>query len=272
MNSDNFKTQSDTIGLSKAIIDVTSVAKQHGLDCWLNYGALLGMVRENRLLPWNNDAHICCIHSANYKNQCIKIVNQLEDLGYRAYYYPTNGTVNVKKRGVDVNINCVWKEKDMYVRPHEEAEYFAMKHGISHILYWLSRSMSIYTKRITLQKFLNSGLKEKIKIFLIAKNKIIPKKIRKLLYLSFLKLSKIGKIKYQKTAVPFYLYEKLVEMNFYNDKVLIPEKNIELLRYIYGDNWKIPMENWSFYHKKNQSKSRMKFIDESWKYEEVEFI
>ena len=72
MNSDNFKTQSDTVGLSKAIIDVTNVAKQHGLDCWLNYGALLGMVRENRLLPWNNDAHICCVHSANYKINALK--------------------------------------------------------------------------------------------------------------------------------------------------------------------------------------------------------
>ena len=81
-----------------------------------------------------------------------------------------------------------------------------------HILYWLSRSMSIYTKRITLQKFLNSGLKEKIKIFLILKNKIIPKKLGIPISI-FLKLSKIGKIKYQKTAVPFYC-EKLVEMNF----------------------------------------------------------
>ena len=63
------------------------------------------------------------------------------------------------------------------------------------------------------------------------------------------------------------MYEKLVEMNFYNDKVLIPEKNIELLKYIYGDNWKNSNGKLEFLSQKNQSKSRMKFIDESWKYE-----
>ena len=56
----DFQAQSDVNEMSKAIIDVVKSAEKHNLHCWLDYGVLLGMIRENRLLPWNNDAEIYC--------------------------------------------------------------------------------------------------------------------------------------------------------------------------------------------------------------------
>ena len=155
MKSKNFKVQSNTKELSNAIIEVTKCAEKNGLICWINYGALLGIIRENRLLPWNNDAHLCCFYEDNFKNKCLKIADELERKGYHTYFYPTVGALNIKKKGVDVNINCVWRENDKCLRPHEEAEYFSKKHIISHVLYWLSRSFSIYTPNISLKKFYN---------------------------------------------------------------------------------------------------------------------
>jgi phosphorylcholine metabolism protein LicD len=272
MSFDNFSTQSDTKGLSKAIIDVNNVAKKNNLHIWLNCGALLGIIRENRLLPWNNDAHLCCKYEENISEKCIQIVRELDKKGYRAYYYPTAGTVNIKKRGVDVNINIEWLENKNYVRPHEEAEQYKKGRLVSHVLYWLARSMSIYTPKISLKKFIDANTKEKIKILLIIKNKFIPKKLRKLIFEELIKLSKNGSVAYQKKAIPDHFYKDFYSIDFYGDKISIPKKSSELMEYIYGKEWKIPMSNWSFYDEKNKSISSIEYIDESWDYKSLDFI
>jgi len=274
MTSENFEIQSDVEALSKTIIDVINISRKNNLHIWLNYGALLGMIRENRLLPWNNDAHLNCKYEKDFEYKCIQIVNDLERIGYRAYYYPTNGSINIKKTktGVDVNINCVWAENNKYVRPHEEAAQFKKKHVISYILYWLSRSMSIYTSNINFKKLKTANTREKIKIMLIIKNMIITKKIRKFLYKQLLNLSKYGPVYYQKTAIPISFYKEFIDIDFYGSKISVPKKNKELLEYIYGNTWKTPINNWSFYDKKNKYTSNMKYIDESWDYKNVDFI
>ena len=272
MSFEDFSAQSDTKGLSEAIIDVNNVAKNNNLHIWLNYGALLGMVRENRLLPWNNDAHLCCEYEDNISEKFIQIVKDLDKKGYRTYYYPTVGAVNIKKRGVNVNINIVWIENNYYVRPHEEAAKYKKANLVSHVLYWLGRSMSIYTPKISIRKFFDADLREKIKILLIIKNKFIPKKLRKVIFEQLIRFSKNGSIAYQKTAIPVYFYKDFVSIDFYGDKISVPKKSTELLEYIYGKTWKKPMSNWSFYDKKNKSISRVEYIDESWDYKNLDFI
>ena len=44
-----YEVRSDVAKLASAIIDVMKVSKTNDVQCWLNYGALLGVVRENRL-------------------------------------------------------------------------------------------------------------------------------------------------------------------------------------------------------------------------------
>lgn len=272
MSFQDFSAQSDTKGLSKAIIDVNNVAKNNNLHIWLNCGALLGMIRENRLLPWNNDAHLCCKYEQNISEKFVQITKELDEMGYRAYYYPTAGTLNIKKRGVDVNINIEWIENNNYVRPHEEAEQYKKGRLVSHILYWLARSMSIYTPKISIRKFIDANMKEKIKILLIIKNKLIPKRLRKVIFEKLIKFSKNKSVAYQKKAVPSYLYEDFVSIDFYGNKISVPEKSTELLEYFYGKEWKIPMSNWSFYDEKNKGISRVEYIDESWDYKSLDFI
>ena len=46
INDNLFISRSDVAKLAPAIIDVITVANKHGVKCWLNYGALLGIIRE----------------------------------------------------------------------------------------------------------------------------------------------------------------------------------------------------------------------------------
>ena len=97
----NFEVKSDTDKLSVAILEVMEVALSHGVKCWLNYGALLGIVRENRLLPWNNDAELTCWHEADITKKFKLITDDLNKRGYHTYFYSTMGAIGSKRKGVD---------------------------------------------------------------------------------------------------------------------------------------------------------------------------
>ena len=45
---------------------------------------------------------------------------------------------------------------------------------------------------------------------------------------------------------PLEIVQEFKEVNFFNTKVTVPNKSEELLEYIYGKNWKIPISNYYY--------------------------
>jgi len=62
---------------------VTAVLEKHKIDYWLEGGTLLGVIRENRLLPWDNDLDISI--TERYYDQLIAILPELKKLGYMVW-------------------------------------------------------------------------------------------------------------------------------------------------------------------------------------------
>tara|TARA_Y100000739_G_C20532786_1_gene429751 strand:+ start:66 stop:893 length:828 start_codon:yes stop_codon:yes gene_type:complete len=269
----SFKSQSDTKLLSKSILDVLRITNKHKLKVWLNYGALLGMIRENRLLPWNNDAELSCFYDQDIEEKAKSIVKELSKKDFNAYYYSTLGTINIKKPGVDININFIWIENSLGVRPHNECDKFNFRYLRSYIAFWLAVSMSIYTTNFSISKIIRAGSKEKVKIILIAISKIFPKVIRKVLYRLLMYLAKSRKIIVDgKTAIPLKYFNDFREIDFYGSKVFVPSKSNELLEFIYGESWHKPKENWSFYEHRNKNVTSIKMINEPIKEKELIII
>ena len=103
-------------------------------------------------------------------------------------------------------------------------------------------------------------------------NKLLSKKIKKWLYIRLINFSKMCGAKFSKRAIPFHFFENFITIDFYGDKITIPKKNIKLLEFIYGKDWKIPMDDWVFYDDKNKSLTKIKYIDESWDYENTDLV
>ena len=59
MNSNNFTEKSNVKILFDSMIEVIEIMDSFNIISFLNFGALLGYVREKRLLPWNNDVEFC---------------------------------------------------------------------------------------------------------------------------------------------------------------------------------------------------------------------
>jgi phosphorylcholine metabolism protein LicD len=262
----NYTTRSDISALPEAVAEISKVASRHGVKCWLNYGALLGIVREDRLLPWNNDVELGCFYEKEMEFRFIKVVNELSLLGYCCFYYSSIGSVSIRKgNGVNININSFWDEKSYLVRPHEspsKREYSTMP---SRVAYWLAVFLTSYCS-IKILNIDNLRVKDYIKLFFIKIFRIIPLKIRIALFNKLIRLSKLLGGKFQKTKIPKNFCNNLIYKDFYKYKMYIPKNPENLLEFIYGKDWKTPKDQWSFYDNKNKSTTSMVFSDEMFDY------
>lgn len=65
----------------KMLHNITDVLDKHQIPYWLEGGTLLGIIRENRLLPWDNDMDISI-----KEEYAQKLEIALKDLKYRVRY------------------------------------------------------------------------------------------------------------------------------------------------------------------------------------------
>ena len=92
------------------------------------------MVREGRLLPWNNDVEVCCWANDTSKHKIKAVADDLNLAGYTCFYYSSFGTLNIKKSDkVDININLYWIVDEFAVRPHETASKYQGKNFLASI-------------------------------------------------------------------------------------------------------------------------------------------
>ena len=268
----NYKVKSDTDKLALAILDVMEVAQSHGVRCWLNYGALLGLVRENRLLPWNDDAHLTCWFDADIAEKFRLITDALNEKGYHTFFYSSVGAVSIKRKGVAVAINCYWREGKYAVRPHETPTGHEAVPITAQVLYWIAIVMGTYPRGFVGNCSLPLSMTEFVKVVLVTIIRTLPVTFRKKLFLMLIRWSKKCGGQFQKTGIPTEYFANLVMRDFYKGKVLVPDNPDKLLRFIYGKEWNIPKVDWSFYDEENKEDTGIMFIDEMWDYSQMKIV
>jgi len=262
IDTTKFKIRSNVTESVKTTKDVFDAANQLGIKSWLFFGALLGIRREGRLFSWNNDVEICAYACKNYHQKVKKMSKILSKKGYNCIYYKNISALSVRSRvdGAVVNLNFATVFKNNLIRPHETADG-TNNVGISPISFfcwWVANFLNSECA-ISFNTFLKISLKNKLKILIILSNKVFPKIIKKKLNLILFKLNYFFGGKSLSTAIPINLIEPLSIINFYGKEVYAPSKIDDYLRYIYGDDWMVPKENWSFY--KNTNETYMKYMN-----------
>lgn len=264
-----FNTRSDVNGLAKSIIEIKEICDKYGLFFWFNYGGLLGMIRDKRLLPWNNDLEVCCWHEDVNFFKIKKIVNALNKLDYTCIYYKSFGTISIKKGTlIDININCYWKSGDMAVRPHETASKYEKKAFLASVFYWVAVFIFIYPNTFKDFKFIeNNSLpsgKNLFKFLVVQITKRLPSRLQLKIYNFFISASEKFGGRFEQTAIPVKYFESFKLSPFYGSEMYFPENPETLLEFIYGKEWEIPLDKYSFYNNKN--KTGIKFLQEKFDY------
>jgi len=260
----------DIDSMVDSINDVCNILEKYSIKYWLNFGGMLGLVRENRLLPWDNDVEINCWKEDISLEKFKMIVKDLNKLGYDAYYSTTVGYISIKKdKGVDIAFSCYYRENEMAIRPHETPKDHGPKKA--HFLFWIANFMGMSRSGV-IRKIQFRSVKSTIKLFIVLLIGTIPTVIRKKLFIYFINRSQKSGGVFQKTAIPAKYYDKLRTVKFYDRKIKIPYESESYLEFIYGTEWKTPKENWHFHQEENKSKSSIKFIPERWDYDKCTIL
>ena len=230
--------------------EVREVLNKYKVEFWLDSGALLGAIREGKLIPWDHDIDL----GAWYKD-LDKIIDACKELKSRGFVIDSlvceKGeeaiTVNVdRKREYPIVIELHKVKNDMLVRKNLQNPGFdketrlrqLFRRGLKYVVWVLSRPSFVGDNPKYVPKMVHIAL---IKVVLLMPDKMVKfldNILSKIIY-------KLGYI-WVEERIPANFFRKFSTIEFYGMKFKVPCPVEKYLEFRYGKDWKIPKKNWSF--------------------------
>jgi len=220
----------------KALKEVKKVLDNHKITFWLNYGTLLGAVRDGKFIPWDTDIDLCLIntHLFYLKKACL----DLEEKGF---------IVECKKRD-DMNNSITVTKYDIPIAlflPRVYNKSYSFKYitpagKAGRLLDYLLWTFRLREPKVT--KNYGSVIPHSLNVVLVKICSKLPEVAREY-------ISNIINIIYKKIdsyhvveKVPSHFFEELKEIKFYGMKVKVPKDAEGYAEFLYGKTWKKPIK------------------------------
>lgn len=265
--SAKFPTRSNTTILLANLEILFKSAHIIDIKVMLCFGSLLGLVRESRLLPWNNDVELFVWDSQSNQEKLSHLINTLCSHGLVITQNQYNKTISIHTKGGVININQYEKFANLAIRPHDIFSTPKTSSFILSTMYWLTSMLSyrFYCKPSKLYKLLNGTVSVRTfgKVIINCLLSFIPSPARRACFiLSVAMFNRLNSYCYTYTSLPAYHFEKTVVVKFPNSeiKMLSPVDPCNLLEFIYGPDWKVPRDAWSFYSSSNKKVSSVGYL------------
>ena len=215
--------------LDKNFCTAVSILNKEKIDYWICHGTLLGLVRDKKLIEWDNDVDIGVLNNEKTKNKINKIFKK-KGFKKKKKFFKKDGLVTFEKKGgreVDINFYEPYYDKKNK-KEFVIAQWYIPRNIFCKIIDAISNA-SKYDGKF---KFAIKSMFIFEKLFLYLKKKLIKKKY-------FYK--KIG------YSHPINFIKMKKKLNIKHLKVLIPSNAQKYLQYIYGKNWRIPKKQYVWY-------------------------
>ncbi len=214
-----------------ALRQVKEVLDKYDIEFWLDSGALLGIMRDGHLIPWDNDIDLCI-----WYNDTSKI-----SLGASAYndfcsknfdLYFLDDKIVVDKKDCPVNISLFHSTDGRAVRLPYLLYGSNIVGKFLRNIWWLF-SVSYYGKAFKTKKTM-----------LVKLTQILPTSLRKKIASITSRISKKFGCREIVWSVPKPFFTNLSEINFHDMGLKIPSNVSEYLTFRYGNDWEIPKKGW----------------------------
>ena len=203
-------------------IETIEILESNKILYWLCHGTLLGIIRDKKLIPWDDDIDIAVFKSdVDFE----KIKKFFEIRGFINTNVNISGSIHFRKKGgrnVDINFyhkidkdkhGVIWKLPKKYI-------FFRILHVVVNDTEYLG-------KNITFIKIL-----KKIKPFF----RII------IFLLDIFKLTYVNK----GYTVPSNLLKQFIYIKNDGMKLRVPKESIAICRYTYGESWNQQVKNFDW--------------------------
>ena len=207
--------------------ETIGILEKNNIPYWLCHGTLLGIVRDNELIPWDTDIDIGVWYSKNLNEKLKTIMTDHEYKQKPKYMIKDDLLTFVKEGGREVDINC-YQEKEINNLEHiAYVKLSVPKNSFCKIIDALSVAKNYKGKyRILINRLeILSNFFTNCRMFLINKN---------LFY------KNIG------YTLPLILFKNLKKIKFKNILVTVPLETEKYLSYTYGENWRTPNKNYNW--------------------------
>lgn len=222
---------------NKVFKQTVAILTDSHIHYWVTDGSLLGIIRENRLLPWDSDIDFAIWKHEHSKMEIIKL---FELHGYKLlktlpnmdclHFIIDNVQVDIGFYTYGINDSCIkWatSPKNIFLR------YYL---SLVSIMF----EMAINGKNINDFKFKNNFFKYSVSILMLVVVKLIPNR-----FLNSLFDKASGMYVFAGSCFSNHLM-KFTQIYFLETAIVIPveaEKHLELT---YGINWKIPNKDYKW--------------------------
>lgn len=213
-----------------AMLDMKEIMTKFNCSYFLNTGTLLGAIRDNGFIPWDNDIDIAVVNFECDPRE----IKDISKAFYRKGYNVTSVTdcINISDGTglLDLGIKFYSHDGDYYCAHQGRME------GSK-----LMASIGLFLS----ETFLYKNGYGKFKILALIANCIhifkflVPRTMRE-------RILQGGNIKTVEIQVPEYFLDTFEDYELYGQLFKVPMKNKEYLKYRYGDNWMKPQKNYNF--------------------------
>jgi phosphorylcholine metabolism protein LicD len=215
--------------------EVKEIFDKHHFRYWLDFGALLGAMRDGKIIEWDHD-----IDLGTMSNNWEKIVSTIPEFLKRGFCVTLENfkicnnlfrqSIIFERAGFDIAI-VIFQTQGEYTLDAG----FLPTNRIS------SRLHSLYTLLIT--EGLPTMRSRKFKVAHKLQS-LLPSQLRKFLTKVVRLMYRASSSKLHLWIIPKHYFDRLGNIKFYGMSFKIPSDVENYLKYHYGEDWKTPKREW----------------------------
>ena len=201
--------------------EIIKILNKFKIKYWICQGTLLGIIRDNQLIPWDHDIDIA-IWSGSVSKERIKEIMLSHNFNLKKKYLLEDDLLTFTKQGgreVDFNFYQITIEKNSN-KKLAFVNWYIPKNFLFKFIEALSLAKTYdgKLKYLIRSLFIFQPIFNKLKIFLINK-----------------------KVFYRSAGYtqPLELLNEFKDIIFYDINVTVPKRTEEYLSYVYGKNWRM---------------------------------
>lgn len=208
--------------------------RDRNINYWIDCGTLLGIIRDQSLLPWDKDLDISVLRQ-NLSNEDIDyIVDKVKSDGLQVNVY--NSCISIVKEEYVFDIKLFDQENDYVVE-----KKLMPKNSFSSVVGFLVHSLtSDYETHRNGRNLFNKFILNLIQVF----SRFLPSVIKSLLAKPLIYVYQEYLVNDISEAVPFHFFQEFEQLEFNGNYYTVPSKNLDYLEFRYGVNWKTPNKEW----------------------------
>ena len=224
----------------KSLKQISELFNNHDIEYWLDFGTLLGAVRDGKIIEWDSDIDLSVWYKDYLKvgSVCLK----LKDIGFNVYFN-TKSEIAISKNLCRITINFYESLDNKAVKDFSSPKNFLGKfvqlitNHLNSVLV-VSDHSDVKSESKIIKIISKISMKTPNKI----KTNFVQNMLKKVIYFFDKKISS----SYIYSEVPIHFFNDFKTIKFYGMEFKVPAKTEKYLEFRYGKDWRIPRKDYIF--------------------------